>query len=78
MCNTVQNMFVRLCSVHIHCSRSLKFNFYLNHAINNTSKSFITFHEIVLWNNLINSLKELHSLPLFKSRLINTSFQKYK
>ena len=77
-CNAVQNMFVRLCSVHAHCTRSLKFNFYLNHAISNTSKSFITFHGIVLWNKLINGLKELHLLPLFKSRLIDTIFQKYK
>ena len=69
-------MFVRLCSVHANCIKSLKFNFYLNHAINYTSKSFITFRlmEIVLWNNLINGFKELHLLPLFKSRLINTIF----
>ena len=77
-CNTVQDTFVQLCSVHAHCTRSLKFYFYLNHAINNTSKSFITLHGIVLWNNLINGLKELHALPLFKSRLIDTTFQKYK
>ena len=62
--NIVQNMFERLCSVHAHCTRSVKFNFFLNHAIKNTSNSFINFHGIVLWNNLINGLKELYSLPL--------------
>ena len=76
-CNTVQNMFVRLCSVQAHCTRLLTFNFYLNHAVDNSSKSFITFHGIVLWNNLMNGLKELHLLPLFKFRLIDTIFQKY-
>ena len=54
----INNLLVRLPSVHSYSTRSKSYNFYLNHAVKILCKNFITFHGVVLWNNLAISIKE--------------------
>ena len=62
VCHINNNLFVRLPLVNSYSARSKSFNFFLNHAVNNSCKNFITFHGVVLCNNLAISIKELSTL----------------
>ena len=58
----INNLFIWLPSVHSYSTRSKSYNFYLNYAVNNSCTNFITFHGVVLWNNLPINIKELSTL----------------
>ena len=77
VCHIINILFVRLPSVHSYNTRSESYNFYLNHAVNNSCKNFITFHGVALWNNLAFSRKELSTLLKFKLKLVSTIFDMY-
>ena len=55
----------------------MSYNFYLTHAVYNLCKNFITFHGVVLWNNLAISIKELSTLSKYKLKLVSTIFEMY-
>ena len=76
-CHIINNLFVCLPSVHSYSTRSKSYNFYFNHAVHNSCKNFITFHGVVLRNNLAISIKELSTLSKFKLKLISTIFEMY-
>ena len=48
--------------------------FYLNQAVTNSLNNFITFHGVVLWNNLAINIEELSTLSKFKLKLVSTFF----
>ena len=75
ICHIINYLFVRLPSVHSYSTGSKSYNFYLNHAVNNACKNFITFHGVVLWNNLVISIKELSTLSKFELKLVSTIFE---
>ena len=76
-CSAVHGIFVRCSNIYLHYTRSSDLNFYLNHATNKISKCFIAFHGALVWNSLSVSIKELSSLPKFKSTIINNMFDRY-
>ena len=73
----INNLFVLLPSVHSYSTRLKSYNFYLNNAVNNLCKNCITFHRIVLWNNLAISIKESSTLSKFKLKLVGITFVTY-
>ena len=75
VCHIINYLFFRLPSLHSYSTRSNSYKFYLNHAVNNACKNFITFHGVVLWNNLAISIKELSTLSKFKLKLVSTIFE---
>ena len=76
-CHIINNLFDQLPSAHSYSTRSMSFNFYLNHAVNNSCKNFIIFHGVALWNSLAISIKELNTLSKFKSKLDSPIFEMY-
>ena len=70
-------MFVRSSFINKHEIRSHMFNFHLSHANSKISKFFITFHGVVLWNNLLISQRELKSIHHFKTKLSDSVFARY-
>ena len=71
VCHIINNLLVHLPSIHSYNNRSKSYKFYLNHAVNNSCKNVITFHGVVLWNNLAVSIKELSTLSKFKLKLLS-------
>ena len=77
ICSAVHGMFVRCSNIYSHYTRSSDLNFYLNHVTNKISKCFIAFYGALVWYSLSVSIKELSSLPKFKSTFINNMFDRY-
>ena len=77
ICSAVHGIFVRFSNIHSHYTRSRDLNFYLNHVTNKISKCFIALHRALVWYSLSVSIKELSSLPKFKSTFINNMFDRY-
>ena len=60
------HLLIRLLATCSQHTRSMSYNFYFNHAVNNLCKTFITFHGVIPYNNLAIIIKESSTLSKFK------------